>query len=511
MTTAAHECGRDARPLLGIRRQPGRLALALMRMPRPLYHRGWGWMLDHTFLLIAHQGRNTGKRHETVAMTLTYDPDTREAVVCSAWGANTEWIRNLRAHPALQIQIGRETYVPEQRFLSEHESIAVAMEFRRRHPWRSRFLAAILGWGDLRSDTAVREFVRSRPFVSFRLRFALADARRRDRGADAACASDGLRDPPLRPRNRRVRREPGRRRPVGSPARPCRRAHAVRRLPRRADPGRRPGRWRSGVPGRGPLSRVRRSDARGSPGTGSSRDRRRAPDGARLSMARTPTRGGARTRHARRGRLARSGQDDRLDARLDGDRQRPSGAVLCAGRPHVSRAGHPGCIAPDARRAGPSFDHVGEGVGLPSASPVLRAHACARERGSSRRPLDGPRKVAHRPGVVRDRPADRRRRAGASHRRGGRAGAWVPECRGGRPDGPRRPRSSSRPARRGAAGDRRARSQPGPWTPGALSRGRCADPCSAAGATLAREVLVAAGDRFGFPATGIRSRPDAGL
>ena len=114
-----------ARPLLGLRRQPGRLALAAMRVPRPLYHRGWGWMLDHTFLLIAHQGRKTGKRRETVAMALTYDPDTREAVVCSAWGPNTEWIRNLRAHPALQIQIGRETYVPEQRFLSEDESVAV--------------------------------------------------------------------------------------------------------------------------------------------------------------------------------------------------------------------------------------------------------------------------------------------------------------------------------------------------------------------------------------------------
>ena len=69
-------------------------------------------------------------------MALTYDPETREAVVCSAWGPNTEWIRNLRAHPALQIQIGREWYVPEQRFLSEDESVAVAVEFRRRHPWR---------------------------------------------------------------------------------------------------------------------------------------------------------------------------------------------------------------------------------------------------------------------------------------------------------------------------------------------------------------------------------------
>jgi hypothetical protein len=101
-------------------------------------------------------------------MALTHDPDTREAVIFSAWGPNTEWMRNLRAHPALQIQIGRDTYVPEQHFLSEDEAVAVALEFRRRHPHRLSLFATILGWGDLASDEAVREFVRSRPFVSFR-------------------------------------------------------------------------------------------------------------------------------------------------------------------------------------------------------------------------------------------------------------------------------------------------------------------------------------------------------
>jgi deazaflavin-dependent oxidoreductase (nitroreductase family) len=168
MIATAPRRARARRPLLRLRRQPGRLALAAMRVPRPLYHRGWGWLLDHTFLLIAHQGRKTGKRRETVAMALAYDPDTHGAVVFSVWGPNTEWIRNLRAHPALQIQIGREAYVPEQQFLSEDESVAVVREFQRRHPWRTRLFAAILGWGDLSSETAVREFVRSRPFVSFR-------------------------------------------------------------------------------------------------------------------------------------------------------------------------------------------------------------------------------------------------------------------------------------------------------------------------------------------------------
>jgi deazaflavin-dependent oxidoreductase (nitroreductase family) len=138
-----------------------------MRLPRPLYRRGWGRLLGHTFLLITHQGRRTGKRRETVAMALTYDPATRKTVVCSAWGPKSEWLRNLRARPALQIRIGRERYVPEQRFLSEDEAVAVATEFRERHPWRLRLFATILGWGDLRGEAAVREFVRSRPFVAF--------------------------------------------------------------------------------------------------------------------------------------------------------------------------------------------------------------------------------------------------------------------------------------------------------------------------------------------------------
>jgi deazaflavin-dependent oxidoreductase (nitroreductase family) len=168
MSTITQPGGSRPRPLLGLRRQPGRLALWFMRLPRLLYHHGLGRLLGHTFLLITHEGRTTGDRHETVAMALTYDPQTQEAVVCSAWGQNTQWVRNLRVHAALQIQVGSETYVPEQRFLSEDEAVAVGLEFRDRHPWRLRLLATILCWGDLSTSAAVREFVHSRPFVVFR-------------------------------------------------------------------------------------------------------------------------------------------------------------------------------------------------------------------------------------------------------------------------------------------------------------------------------------------------------
>ena len=127
-----------AKPLLGVRRQPGRLALAVFRLPLGLYRRGWGWLLGRTFLLVVHEGRKTGKLHSTVAMALTYDPQTQEAVICSVWGENTNWVRNLRVRPAVQVQIGRDSFTPEQRFLTNDESFAVAIEFRHRHPWRLR-------------------------------------------------------------------------------------------------------------------------------------------------------------------------------------------------------------------------------------------------------------------------------------------------------------------------------------------------------------------------------------
>jgi len=165
---SSQPAGRRAKPLLGLRRHPGRLALAVFRLPLLLYRRGWGWPLGGTFLLLVHAGRKTGKPYVTTAMVLRHDTETHEAVICSAWGQDADWIRNIRVRPALRVQIGRESFTPEQRFLPEDESLAVVAEFRRRHPGRVRLISWILGWGDLRSDAAARRFVSTRPFVSLR-------------------------------------------------------------------------------------------------------------------------------------------------------------------------------------------------------------------------------------------------------------------------------------------------------------------------------------------------------
>ena len=72
------------RPLLGLRRKPGRLALAVFRMPLRAYRDDAGWLLGRTFLAFVHTGRKTSQPYETAAMVLRYDPDAHEAVICAA-------------------------------------------------------------------------------------------------------------------------------------------------------------------------------------------------------------------------------------------------------------------------------------------------------------------------------------------------------------------------------------------------------------------------------------------
>jgi deazaflavin-dependent oxidoreductase (nitroreductase family) len=153
------------RRLLGLRAAPGRLALAVFRLPVVLYRHGWGRLLGHAFVHLVHVGRRTGQQHSTVAMVLASDPVTHRVVICSAWGPDTDWVRNLKTGPASRVDIGRESFTPSHRFLTQDEAVAVGEQFRARHPRRLRLLSRILGWGDLSTDQALRDFVASRPFV----------------------------------------------------------------------------------------------------------------------------------------------------------------------------------------------------------------------------------------------------------------------------------------------------------------------------------------------------------
>lgn len=154
--------------ILELRKRPGLVALAIFRIPLPLYQHGLGWVFRHAFLLLNHRGRRSGRVYQTALKVLTYDPTTREAIVFSAWGDETDWMRNIRATPALKVTIARESYAPAQRFLSEAEAFQVVTGYRRRYPAKFRMLCWLMGWGRLTSDEAIRAFVCAHQFVALR-------------------------------------------------------------------------------------------------------------------------------------------------------------------------------------------------------------------------------------------------------------------------------------------------------------------------------------------------------
>ncbi|MCK6212560.1 nitroreductase family deazaflavin-dependent oxidoreductase [Georgenia sp. EYE_87] len=119
-------------------------------------------------LRFTHVGRRSGHPHDTVAMVLHVDDATGEAFICAGWGKETDWVKNLHAGPAVNVQIGRASFRPDHRFLTDDEAFEVAVRFRRAHPYRLRLFETVLGWGDLSDDDAVREFVRTHPFVGLR-------------------------------------------------------------------------------------------------------------------------------------------------------------------------------------------------------------------------------------------------------------------------------------------------------------------------------------------------------
>lgn len=146
---------------------PRGLLRRLLRAPIILYRVRLGWLLGRRFVYVAHRGRRSGQRRETVLEVVRYDPDLPEIFIVSGWGTTSDWYRNLRTSPALEVRLGARRFVaPRQRFLDPEETMMLLRDYQRAHPRSWRRLAPILGVSqDMKqADSAIRDI----PAVAFR-------------------------------------------------------------------------------------------------------------------------------------------------------------------------------------------------------------------------------------------------------------------------------------------------------------------------------------------------------
>jgi deazaflavin-dependent oxidoreductase (nitroreductase family) len=137
-------------------------------LPLALYRLGLGRLLGHEFLLLEHLGRQSGRVHETVLKVLRYDAATREIVVASAWGAQTDWYRNLQARAPRAVRCGRDWYVPDVRTLAGDEAYDVFVDWTHRERWFADLMLAQIGLSWDLPESERRALVARFPFVAFR-------------------------------------------------------------------------------------------------------------------------------------------------------------------------------------------------------------------------------------------------------------------------------------------------------------------------------------------------------
>ncbi|WP_345462754.1 nitroreductase/quinone reductase family protein [Actinoallomurus oryzae] len=125
-------------------RRPEGLLLHALRAPRWVYRRDLGFLLGKRFLYLAHQGRLTGLRRETVLEVARLDHETGEVVVVAAWGNRADWVRNIRAGRALELRIGHLRFAePEHRFLPAEECRSLLVSLSETHPLGWRLLTTV--------------------------------------------------------------------------------------------------------------------------------------------------------------------------------------------------------------------------------------------------------------------------------------------------------------------------------------------------------------------------------
>lgn len=151
-----------------VRTRPSGVLLAAFRLPIHLYNLNLGWLMGRRVLLLTHRGRRSGLVRRTPLEAIRHDPVTGQTIVVSAWGGKADWYRNIEASPALEVRIGRERYVPEQRFLSPDEAYAEISDYERDHPLLARILPRWIGLPLDGTDKARVRFVECARMVAFR-------------------------------------------------------------------------------------------------------------------------------------------------------------------------------------------------------------------------------------------------------------------------------------------------------------------------------------------------------
>ncbi len=151
-----------------LQHRPNQVLRIALKAPGVIYSLNLGWIFGHRFLLLTHRGRKSGLIHRTPLEVIHYDRSTRTSTVISAWGEKSDWYRNIQTTPALQIQTGRDRYVPVQRILTEPERDRELELYAKSHGPSAKVLSRMFQFKFADDTEERRKFAAACRMVAFR-------------------------------------------------------------------------------------------------------------------------------------------------------------------------------------------------------------------------------------------------------------------------------------------------------------------------------------------------------
>jgi deazaflavin-dependent oxidoreductase (nitroreductase family) len=136
-----------------------------------LYKTPFRRFLGTLYMSIRHRGRRTGRTYQTLVTVLHRDQESGEIFVTSSMqGERADWYRNLKAHPPLEVQVGKSHFEVTHRFLTEDERSELYRRVCGQKPVRARLGLFVTGHRWLRSDDDFDILARNMPAVAFKAR-----------------------------------------------------------------------------------------------------------------------------------------------------------------------------------------------------------------------------------------------------------------------------------------------------------------------------------------------------
>jgi deazaflavin-dependent oxidoreductase (nitroreductase family) len=141
-------------------KRPTGITRLFFRAPILLYKLNLGWLLGNRMLKLTHTGRISGQPRQVVLEVVKHDPASDTYYVAAGWGEQSDWVKNIRARPEVQVQVGRRKFDMLAQQLTPEQGAQTILDYSHRHPTAMKNLAGYMGYQIDGSEEDFRELGR---------------------------------------------------------------------------------------------------------------------------------------------------------------------------------------------------------------------------------------------------------------------------------------------------------------------------------------------------------------